>query len=190
MDPRLALTRSLVRRNLRRRARNIAMPTLLPLEEAVWLICKTRASYRRGSTRRTWLARDRMAKARTAFLLFTRTTTTSAAPEGGKHFASFTYLVGRWVRYTVLVLLLCGNDARRFGFLATLHRHTKKCKGTVCPALMNGQPWARSLGLARFHGFQYLASCSCLSLLGWIMLLCQMPGSASLVIFVIAIACT
>src|SRR5690242_16601643 len=115
MDPRLALTRNLVRRNLRRRARSTVMPTRLPLEEAVWLTCKTRASYRRGFIRRIWLGRDRMAKARTALLLFMRTTTTSAVPDGGRHFASFTYFVGRWVRYTILVHL-CGDDARRFGF--------------------------------------------------------------------------
>lgn len=138
MDPRLALTRSLVRRNPRRRARSIATSTQPPPEEVAWLTCKTRASCRRGSTRRIWLGRDRMARARMVFHLFTRTTTTSAVPEDGRHFYSFTYFVG-------LAQICCLSTSMRqrrtaFGIRQHCIGISTSARALCCPALMNDQP--------------------------------------------------
>lgn len=81
MDLRLALTRSLVHRKpIRKRERNIDMPTLPPLEEVAWLMSKTQVSYRQGCTKEAW--GRCMGNLKAGFLPFTQTTTTVALDDG------------------------------------------------------------------------------------------------------------
>lgn len=152
---------------------------------------KTQVSCRRGSIKAVWLDRVCMAKAKAATPPSMQTTTTTV-PDGGSLFPFLHIFVGHLRRHLVLLHFL-----QRWLHGVLVSYTTASAHESVDDTEMPGVhelagcrhtllDWARRHGIYHHHSHVFFSS------LYWVgvMLLCQTSRSASLVVFVMAIACT